>query len=112
MALAAGDLFAIGSSLGFAASNVLVAQGTRRAGDDNGAFLSLLVTTGIAGALWLGLGLARGFEPVEAGTRMHWLFDLHPHGVLRALRPVVQALGRRQERRNWAALRDYLEAAP
>ena len=54
------------------------------------------------------------FEPVgdkdRSGTRMRWMFDLHPHGVLRPLRPVVAALGRRQERRNWAALRDYLEA--
>lgn len=51
------------------------------------------------------------FETVEAGTRMHWLFDLHPHGALRPLRPFVEAIGRRQEKRNWAALRDYLEAA-
>ena len=53
------------------------------------------------------------FEPVgdrRSGTRMHWMFDLHPHGALRPLRPVVAAMGRRQERRNWAALRDYLEA--
>ena len=49
-------------------------------------------------------------EPVQAGTRMHWLFDLQPHGALRALRPLLAAIGRHQERRNWAALRDYLEA--
>ncbi|MDD7942989.1 SRPBCC family protein, partial [Actinomycetospora lutea] len=50
------------------------------------------------------------FEPVEAGTRMHWLFELHLRGALRALRPAVEALGRRQERRNWALLRRYLES--
>jgi hypothetical protein len=50
------------------------------------------------------------FEPVQAGTRMHWLFDLHPHSALRPLRPVLAAIGRHQERRNWAALRHYLEA--
>ena len=52
------------------------------------------------------------FEPAGAGTCMHWLFDLQPHGALRPLRPVMAAIGRRQERRNWAALRDYLEAGP
>ena len=53
------------------------------------------------------------FEPVQAGTRMHWLFDLHPHNALRPLRPLrplLAAIGRHQERRNWAALRHYLEA--
>jgi uncharacterized protein YndB with AHSA1/START domain len=50
------------------------------------------------------------FEPIEAGTRMHWLFELHPRGALRALRPAVEAMGRRQERRNWALLRRYLES--
>ena len=40
----------------------------------------------------------------------HWLFDLHPHSALRPLRPLPAAIGRHQERRNWAALRDYLEA--
>ena len=32
------------------------------------------------------------FEPIgdadQSGTRMHWVFDLHPHGALRLLRPV------------------------
>ena len=53
------------------------------------------------------------FEPVgdanQSRTRMRWVFDLHPHGALRLVRPVVAALGRRRERRNWTALRDYLE---
>lgn len=52
------------------------------------------------------------FESVDAGTHMRWVFALHPHGALRALRPMVEALGRRQERRNWAALRRFLETAP
>ena len=46
----------------------------------------------------------------RSGTRLRWLFDLHPHGVLRPLRPLLAGLGRRRERRNWTALRDYLEA--
>jgi len=32
--------------------------------EDNGAFTSLLVTTAIAGGIWLAMGIARGFVPV------------------------------------------------
>jgi len=42
---------------------VTIARGTGR-GDDNGAFLSLLLTAGIAGTGWLVEGCVRGFEPV------------------------------------------------
>jgi drug/metabolite transporter (DMT)-like permease len=62
----AGDLFTVGSSLCFAGSNIMVAQGNRPGAEDNGAFISLIITTLIAGALWAGLGFARGFEPVTA----------------------------------------------
>ena len=64
MAFPAGDAFAVASSIGFATSNVLVAQGMRGERDDNGAFLSLLVTLVLAGVLWAVLGALRGFEPV------------------------------------------------
>ena len=64
MFLSAGDAFAVASSVGFATSNVLVAQGMRGGRDDNGAFLSLLVTLVLASALWAVLGAVRGFEPV------------------------------------------------
>ena len=64
MAFPAGDAFAVASSIGFAASNVLVAQGMRGGRDDNGAFLSLLVTLVLSGGLWAVLGAARGFEAV------------------------------------------------
>ena len=40
-----------------------IARGTGR-GDDNGAFLSLLLTAGIAGTGWLVEGCVRGFEAV------------------------------------------------
>lgn len=61
-----GDAFAIASAVCFAASNVTIARGARPGGDDNGAFVSLLLTTGIAGAGWIAMGLIRGFEPVGA----------------------------------------------
>ena len=64
MSFPAGDAFAVASSMGFAASNVLVARGVRGGQDDNGAFLSLLVTLALSGAMWAVLGAARGFEPV------------------------------------------------
>ena len=64
MSMALGDAFTVASSFCFAASNILVARGNRDAREDNGAFVSLLITAGIAGALWAGFGLARGFEPV------------------------------------------------
>jgi len=50
------------------------------------------------------------FVPCPDGTRMRWSFALHLRGPLRLVRPVVEWLGRRQERRNWAALRRFLEA--
>ena len=59
-----GDAFTVASSFCFAASNILVAQGNRGAREDNGAFVSLLITAGISAVLWAGFGLARGFEPV------------------------------------------------
>jgi drug/metabolite transporter (DMT)-like permease len=69
----AGDLLTLGSSLCFAISNINVAQGNRGQGqEDNGAFVSLLITCLIAGALWAAMGLARGFEPVTA--RAVWWF--------------------------------------
>ena len=64
MATTLGDAFTVASSFFFAASNILVAQGNRDAREDNGAFVSLLITAGISGVLWLAFGALRGFEPV------------------------------------------------
>lgn len=61
-----GDAFAIASAACFAISNVTIARGARPEGEDNGAFVSLLLTSAIAGIGWIALGLARGFEPVTA----------------------------------------------
>ncbi|MGE5095502.1 MAG: DMT family transporter [Betaproteobacteria bacterium] len=59
-----GDLYAVASTVCFAASNITVARGARRGADDNGAFISLLVTTVVAGGGWMILGALKGFEPV------------------------------------------------
>ena len=59
-----GDALAIASASCFAVSNVTIARGARPGGEDNGAFVSLLLTSAIAGIGWIALGLARGFEPV------------------------------------------------
>jgi len=62
--LTIGDLYAIASALCFAIANVTIVRGASRDDDDNGAFLSLLLTAGISAAGWLAIGAARGFEPV------------------------------------------------
>jgi hypothetical protein len=49
------------------------------------------------------------FDPVPAGTRMRWWWDITPRGLLRLVRPLVARLGQRQERANWAGLKRYLE---
>jgi drug/metabolite transporter (DMT)-like permease len=59
-----GDGFALASASCFAAANVLIARGARPGAADNGAFVSLLLTTGISGAGWIAAGVVRGFEPV------------------------------------------------
>jgi drug/metabolite transporter (DMT)-like permease len=63
-ATSAGDAYAIASAACFAVSNVTIARGARPGSQDNGAFVSLLITTAISGAGWIIVGIARGFEPV------------------------------------------------
>jgi drug/metabolite transporter (DMT)-like permease len=64
--VALGDALAIVSASCFAVSNLTIARGARPEAEDNGAFVSLLLTSLIAGAGWIILGMARGFEPVTA----------------------------------------------
>lgn len=52
------------------------------------------------------------FVPEGNGTSLRWLWTLRPQGALRALTPLIRALGNRQEQANWSALKSYLEAAP
>jgi drug/metabolite transporter (DMT)-like permease len=61
-----GDVFAIASAVCFAAANITIVRGAAPGDDDNGAFLSLLVTAAIAGAGWALIGVATGFEPITA----------------------------------------------
>ena len=42
-----------------------IARGRRPDVEDNGAFTSLLVTTAVAGGIWIALGAVRGFAPVS-----------------------------------------------
>ena len=45
-----------------------IARGKRPDVEENGAFVSLLLTTAIAGGIWLALGAARGFAPVTTSA--------------------------------------------
>ena len=51
------------------------------------------------------------FVPEGNGTRLRWVWRVHPQDALRLLTPVIRAMGNRQERANWSALKGYLEAA-
>ena len=50
------------------------------------------------------------FESVPPGTRMRWSWDVRPRGAMRVLTPFVGAIGRRQERGIWGALKRLLES--
>jgi drug/metabolite transporter (DMT)-like permease len=51
-----GPLFALLGALAFALANVAIAKGAREGESNNGAFLSILLTTLISGGLWLLFG--------------------------------------------------------
>lgn len=51
------------------------------------------------------------FQPRGSGTLMRWSWRLRPHGGLRLIGPLVAAVGRRRERRVWAALKGLLESS-
>ena len=50
------------------------------------------------------------FEAVNGSTLMRWSWDVHAHGLLRFMGPMVASIGRRQERRIWTGLKQLLEA--
>lgn len=50
------------------------------------------------------------FEPVPAGTRMRWAWELQPRGALRLLTPLIVRMGQRQEETIWSGLKQFLEA--
>jgi drug/metabolite transporter (DMT)-like permease len=66
-----GDALALASATCFAISNVTIARGARPEAEDNGAFVSLLITAAISAIGWIALGVARGFEPVT-GRVLLW----------------------------------------
>jgi hypothetical protein len=50
------------------------------------------------------------FDPVAAGTRMQWAWEMAPRGLFKLLTPMVARIGQRQEQRIWASLKRLLEA--
>jgi Polyketide cyclase / dehydrase and lipid transport len=52
------------------------------------------------------------FEPAASGTRMRWSGHVQPRGAFKLLGPLIAWMGRRQEQRIWADLKQHLEAAP
>jgi uncharacterized protein YndB with AHSA1/START domain len=50
------------------------------------------------------------FDPVPGGTRMRWLWDVRPRGLLKLMGPMVTHMGQRQEQRIWKDLKHLLEA--
>ena len=58
------------------------------------------------------IGYTLRFEPAADSTRMRWSGQVRPKGALRLLGPVITWLGRRQEQRIWAALKQHLKSTP
>jgi uncharacterized protein YndB with AHSA1/START domain len=50
------------------------------------------------------------FDPIPAGTRMRWAWDVKPRGLLKLATPLVARIGQRQEQAIWAGLKRLLEA--
>ncbi len=64
-----GEWLALLSACCFSASNVTIIRGIGAKGEDNGAFLSIMLTAAIAAALWLAQGMQQGWrEPTPAGV--------------------------------------------
>ena len=75
-----GEWFALGSALCFAVSNVAVVRGAKRGSDDNGAFLSLLLTAAISAIGWLWTSAVHGTAPIS----LHGVLWLAAAGVFTA----------------------------
>ena len=59
-----GDAFALLSATCFSVANITIVRGTSPGDDDNGAFVSLLLTTLLAGAGWIAWSAVHGLVPV------------------------------------------------
>ena len=49
------------------------------------------------------------FDPVPAGTRMRWSWQVQPRGLLKLTTPVLAHIGQRQEQTIWTSLKRALE---
>lgn len=58
---------------------------------------------------WMDTEGALTFAPVPGGTQLRWDWDVCWHGPVRALAPLLLAVGRRQEHDTWRGLKHYLE---
>lgn len=56
-----GELLALFSACCFAASNITIARGAGAKAQDNGAFLSILITAAMAAVVWIATGLRQGW---------------------------------------------------
>ena len=65
-----GELLALLSATCFAASNVTIMRGAGAKGRDNGAFMSILLTAGIAGMIWIWQGLQQGWPSLDARSML------------------------------------------
>jgi uncharacterized protein YndB with AHSA1/START domain len=50
------------------------------------------------------------FDEVDGGTRLRWDWDMDLVGPLRVLTPLLAVIGPAWERRNWLALKTFLES--
>jgi drug/metabolite transporter (DMT)-like permease len=66
-----GEMLALLSASCFAGSNVTIARGAGAKAQDNGAFLSILMTATLAAAIWIFGGLRVGWTPPNA-SGMLW----------------------------------------
>lgn len=51
-------------------------------------------------------------EPIPAGTRFHWDWDVAVQGAARLAGPLIGVIGRRQERAIWTSLKHHPEGRP
>jgi uncharacterized protein YndB with AHSA1/START domain len=59
---------------------------------------------------YLDVGGTLTFSKADGGTCMRWSWDMRLRGAMRALSPVLRAIGPRWEHRNWAGLKQFMES--
>lgn len=66
-----GSLFAFLSAFGFSLANVMIRKGTTATSKNNGAFISMVLTTAISGIVFTIIGLSRGW-PIVTWKGVFW----------------------------------------